>query len=225
LPDQTDFDGTLYLGEGGGSLSHISIGNGQDNTAMGIGALYSNTTEGGNTASCYQALQSNTTGQGNTALGSGADVASENLVNATAIGYSAKVNASNKVFIGDPYVTWIGGYVGWWTSSDARFKHNVREDIMGVDFITRLRPVSYKMDIAALNTHLSVKTNSNMCPIPARAISSARDSSDRKWKPLPGKLATISAVSCRPRMTKTITACAMPSLSCPWSRRYRNNRR
>ena len=70
LPDQAVFNGTLYLGNGGDSLSHTAGHEGFHNTAVGNGALFSNTTGRSNTASGFEALNSNTTGFNNTAGGS-----------------------------------------------------------------------------------------------------------------------------------------------------------
>ncbi|MBN1782602.1 tail fiber domain-containing protein [bacterium] len=69
LPDQTNFTGTLILGNGGESLSHTSGLEGIYNTAIGIGALYSHTIGYGNTATGYYALYDNTIGENNTAIG------------------------------------------------------------------------------------------------------------------------------------------------------------
>jgi hypothetical protein len=65
------------------------------------------------------------------------------LTNATAVGYNAKVNASNKVRIGNSAVTVIEGQVPWSFSSDRRYKNHVRDLPLGLDFITRLHPVEY----------------------------------------------------------------------------------
>lgn len=72
---------------------------------MGAYTLYSNTTGNQNTAIGTNALANNTTGQNNTALGSYADVTMGSITNATAIGANAKVDASNKVQIGDGAIT------------------------------------------------------------------------------------------------------------------------
>ncbi len=71
LPDQSGgaFLGSLFVGNGGGSLSHSVASEGQDNTGVGIGALLGVTTGRGNTAEGYQALYTNTTGNYNTAVG------------------------------------------------------------------------------------------------------------------------------------------------------------
>ncbi|MBN1779780.1 hypothetical protein JW948_01520 [bacterium] len=89
LPDQTNFTGTLYLGNGGGSLSHTSGGEGQSNTAVGIGALNANTTGHNNTAIGINALVSNTTGFINTASGVGALSSNTTGCFNTASGYDA----------------------------------------------------------------------------------------------------------------------------------------
>jgi hypothetical protein len=37
--------------------------------------------------------------------------------------------------------------VGWTNLSDARFKENIEENVSGLDFILRLRPVTYTLDM------------------------------------------------------------------------------
>jgi len=69
LPDQTNFTGTLIIGNGGGSLTHTSGADGRYNTFVGIGAGSSNTTGYQNTANGMYSLNSNTTGYNNTANG------------------------------------------------------------------------------------------------------------------------------------------------------------
>lgn len=120
---------------------------GVSNTAIGTRAIGTSATGVNNTAIGYGALLSVTSGVQNTAVGMYADVTSGNFSNATAIGYNAKVNASNKVRIGNALVTKIEGQVPFSTPSDGRFKFNVREDVQGLNFIIKLRPVSYQFDV------------------------------------------------------------------------------
>ncbi len=87
----------------------------------------------------------NTTGTQNTTLGYFADVSSANLQNSTAIGYQTIVNASNKVRIGNTAVTVIEGQVAFTNASDKRLKKDIQDLNMGLDFIQKLRPVSYHM--------------------------------------------------------------------------------
>lgn len=62
---------------------------------------------------------------------------------------------SNQVRIGNANVTSIGGQVGWTTFSDGRFKKNIKEDIKGLDFINKLRPVRYNVDVKGLKAYIS----------------------------------------------------------------------
>jgi hypothetical protein len=88
---------------GNGTLGRNTTGN--SNTATGFSALFRNTTGTKNVAIGDRSLLVNTTGTQNTALGSEADVVTDALINATAIGYGAKVNASNKIQLGNSSVT------------------------------------------------------------------------------------------------------------------------
>jgi trimeric autotransporter adhesin len=138
--------GNMMLGS-----SNIGIGkrtlfvnkDGNNNIAVGDSALATNTTGGENIAIGNNAMDKNTTGMRNTAIGSLADVGSGNLTNATAIGYGAIVTVSNKVRIGNSSVTVIEGQVAY-TTSDGRFKKNVKENVPGLDFITGLKPYTYQ---------------------------------------------------------------------------------
>jgi len=130
-----------------GRSALINNTTGSFNTANGSSALINNTTGGRNTAIGADALSSNTTGSFNTAVGRSADVTSDALTNATAIGYLARVNASNKIRLGNAAVTVIEGQVPFTHPSDGRFKTNVSEsDVKGLDFIIKLRPVVYNFD-------------------------------------------------------------------------------
>ena len=127
---------------------------GQKNSAIGRFALASNITGEYNTAIGADALFTNTDGSENTAVGSGADVTGVNFTNATAIGYNARVNASNKVRIGNGFVTVIEGQVPFTSPSDGRYKFAVQEDVKGLDFIMQLRPVTYQFDVQRFEAHL-----------------------------------------------------------------------
>jgi hypothetical protein len=87
----------------------------------------------------------NTTGTQNTTLGYFANVSSNNLQNATALGYNTIVNASNKVRIGNASVTVIEGQVAFTAASDQRLKENISDLNAGLNFVMRLKPVSYQM--------------------------------------------------------------------------------
>jgi hypothetical protein len=127
--------------------------------------MYLNTTGNNNTASGFLALNTNTIGNNNTALGYYADVTGGNFSNATAIGYNAKVNASNKVRIGNASVTKIEGQVPFTTPSDGRYKFNVQEDVKGLSFIMKLRPVTYQFDVNKFDNITSINGSDNVVQV------------------------------------------------------------
>lgn len=158
----------------------ISNTSGSFNTAMGSGALYFNASGYGNTAVGEAALDFNDSGSNNTAVGRVAlfnsgtgyqnscfgtqsDVASEELHNATAIGFNAIANTTNKVRIGNSSVTAIEGHVNWSYPSDARFKFNIHdENVPGLAFISKLRPVTYQFDARKFDEHLMQKMSDSI---------------------------------------------------------------
>ncbi|MBN1780759.1 tail fiber domain-containing protein [bacterium] len=146
LPDQTDFNGTLVLGNSGGSLSHASGDQGRYNTAVGLGAMNGNTTGFSNTACGGDALITNTIGMYNTALGYQADVAVGDLTNATAIGWGAIADSSNMIRLGNTEVTVIEGEVAYSYSSDKNKKENFLP-VDGEQVLGKIR----QMDIQSWN--------------------------------------------------------------------------
>ncbi|MBI5539685.1 MAG: tail fiber domain-containing protein [Bacteroidia bacterium] len=141
-----------------GWKSGYSNTSGNSNTYSGSYAGYSNTTGKYNTAFGYYAGFTTIATDSNTFIGYGADATANNLSNCGAFGFGAKTNASRKIVIGHTnYATnggQIGGYVGWTTFSDGRFKVNVKEEVKGIEFIKKLRPVNYQLDLQKLDDFL-----------------------------------------------------------------------
>jgi hypothetical protein len=136
---------------GESALSYNTIGS--YNTGNGMGALNNNTTGSFNTACGTQSLATINGGSENTAVGylSGTLWTFPNLNNTIGIGNNGHlIGISNQAFIGNLSTSWNGGNVTWSTYSDARVKNNVQEDVKGLDFITRLRPVTYYRSIKAM---------------------------------------------------------------------------
>lgn len=171
-----NFNTTGYSNTAIGYITMNSNQSGVENVAVGSDAMYSNRTGSSNSAFGFQALSSgantnnntaigwhtlfgNNTGNNNTALGYGADVSATNLNNATAIGSGAIVNSSNKVRIGNSIVTVIEGQVPFTTPSDGRFKYNVQENVKGLDFILKLRPVTYQFDVERFDASVTINQN------------------------------------------------------------------
>jgi trimeric autotransporter adhesin len=141
------------------SLYYNSSGSG--NTANGFYSMYTNTTGNNNTAMGHASLQNfvgdnntavgysalfNSGGTGNTAIGYNADVFNGTVSNAVAIGNGTIVGVSNRMRMGNVLVTAVESFGTFSTLSDARFKTGIQENVKGLDFILRLRPVTYYID-------------------------------------------------------------------------------
>ncbi|HHZ64575.1 MAG TPA: hypothetical protein EYN51_03605, partial [Flavobacteriales bacterium] len=138
---------TGYSNTANGYRTLYSSTTGSNNTANGYSALYYNTSGSYNTANGYYALYSNTTSSNRSALGYSANSLTGAYTNSTGLGYNADCTAANQVRIGNNSVTSIGGYVSWTNLSDARFKENIEENVKGLAFIAKLRPVTYNMSV------------------------------------------------------------------------------
>ena len=147
-------EGILNTASGASSLHSNTTGN--DNTASGSYSLRYNTEGNNNTASGAYSLHSNTTGSQNTAIGYYAFFSGDSFSNSTALGYNTVISASNQVRLGNNAVTSIGGQVSWTTLSDARFKTENAAKVPGIDFIKKLRPVTYYVNHEAMNRYLEV---------------------------------------------------------------------
>jgi hypothetical protein len=153
-------DRALYLLSTGssnaafGERALFSVSSGTNNTAIGHQALY-NSTDSDNTAVGRWALYNLTSGNGNTVIGdNGWPYGTTSYSNYTGIGYavgSGVANPSNRVEIGNTSVSWIGGQVGWSTYSDDRIKDDVKEKVPGLDFVMKLKPVTYNLNIRQQN--------------------------------------------------------------------------
>jgi hypothetical protein len=129
------------------SLYHDSTG--FNNAACGNNSLNNNLTGSNNTGIGDFSVFLNSTGSYNTGLRSFAYFTASNLDNTTCVGEGAGgvVNASDRIEIGNTSVSVIAGHVGFSTFSDARIKDNVKEDVPGLAFISKLRPVTYNLNI------------------------------------------------------------------------------
>lgn len=154
-----------------GYYSLLNNVTGVNNIAMGYRALGSNNIGSNNTALGHRALDGASECQGCTAVGSLSLYVANNVANSTslgyeafsvstssggpfsnstAIGYDAEPGAANTIRLGNSSVNAIGGYANWSNVSDGRFKNNVKENVIGLDFILKLRPVTYNLDMEAI---------------------------------------------------------------------------
>jgi len=159
----------------------LYAGGGGYNTAVGAHALEAANSGGANNVAVgRQAGDTITDGDQNVCLGTGSDVTGTDAQNQIAIGYGAVALVDHSVRIGDANVVlWQPGANGTvelgnasyeWDdiftenvtdSSDGRGKEQIENTSLGLDFINRLRPVSYKLkDVSAeWETRTSTETN------------------------------------------------------------------
>lgn len=142
-----------------------SNSSGSENSALGGNALINNTIGNSNIAIGAASLRDNITGSTNTALGyyagvygtshnqcvfiGGNTALNTNRTNVTAIGYAISegfCTGDNQVLLGNGAIVQIRAQVTGITAySDARFKTNIKENIVGLDFILKLKPVTYNV--------------------------------------------------------------------------------
>ncbi len=117
------------------------------NVAVGTSALTSNISGSNNTAVGGVSYSGgSSSGSGNTTFGAYSAL-NGNYTNASALGFFAIVNASDKIRLGNAFCTTVESQNAPVTVSDGRFKTNVsEEDVKGLDFINRLKPVLYNFD-------------------------------------------------------------------------------
>jgi trimeric autotransporter adhesin len=145
---------------------------GRSNTAVGVSAMNDNTVGSFNTAVGNGALDGNFGSNPNTAVGHNSGFGSPGLgfnntligadtkvtlnggFNSVALGQLAVCTGSNQVRFGNTSTTSIGGVVGYTNLSDGRYKKNIQESVKGIDFIMKLRPVMYQLDLEGLNAKL-----------------------------------------------------------------------
>ncbi len=158
-----------------GTFSLQSNSNGQNNTAIGYFSMTSGTTGSNNIGIGYKSLLNinggnfnigigyevnltNTVGSWNTVIGEHANTSINNLTGVSAIGASTIATTSNKVWLGANIAGMeVQAYGPYTNLSDGRFKENIKENIPGLNFITKLRPVSYTFNIDKLQKHITAK--------------------------------------------------------------------
>lgn len=159
----------LYNNQTGGK--NIGIGSsslernisGSNNIAIGNMSLYNNQSVSNCIAIGNNAQLNNMSGQFNISLGDETLLANQTGINNIAIGYNAFntgnfsnsiaignnsiISSNDQVRIGNTSTSSIGGFTNWSNVSDIRFKKDVNySSVPGLDFILKLKPVTYKLD-------------------------------------------------------------------------------
>jgi trimeric autotransporter adhesin len=136
----------------GGIFTLSNNTTGRENTAFGRGALLANVAGDRNNAFGRAALWQNK-GTDNIGIGNycGATSAAPNVNNTITIGAGTAVNnGTNQVILGNSSNTglyFIYGGTSWLATSDRRMKNTIQENVPGLSFIQKLRPVTYHYDI------------------------------------------------------------------------------
>lgn len=150
-----------------GAWAMVFSVDGNYNVAVGDYALHYNEGGSNNVGVGISTLKYNYNGTRNTAIGKDAGnysdyiyagsfvgynsrPISDSLSNVTALGYSTSCNNDDQVRIGNSSVSSIGGYANWSNISDVRYKTDIQENVAGLEFIMKLRPVTYHLDVNKL---------------------------------------------------------------------------
>lgn len=150
----------LYWNQGtenvamGHSSNFLNYG-GSYNTSVGSNSLLLNNSSYYNTAVGYNAGRINQMGWNNTLVGANCDVNLNDRYNCTAIGQAATCTANSQARIGNSATSSIGGYANWTNISDGRYKKDITQNVKGLDFILKLQPVTYHLDISGLSKKLN----------------------------------------------------------------------
>lgn len=133
-----------------------SMATGRDNVAMGPGALQADSTGSYNIAIGSYALSAHQKNNYIIAIGRLVETNSDDTYNSVALGSQSAITASNQVRIGNNTITSIGGYANWTNISDARVKRNIKANVPGLDFINKLTPVTYNLDLNAADKIIGI---------------------------------------------------------------------
>jgi hypothetical protein len=150
------------------------------NTAVGSAAL-NTATSTGNTAVGAGTLNSVTAGALNTAIGHQAGTGVTTESNTTCLGYNAQVGGSNQVQLGDSSTTTYC-YGAIQNRSDIRDKANIRETILGLDFINKIRPVDFQWDMREFYVSHNVDDNSVATKAPTPLSQITPDGSKKRTR-------------------------------------------
>jgi len=140
----------------------LNLNTGNRNTAVGYTALNNNTTAEYNTAIGWRAGGLYDYGWFNTFIGAECDANNNGYTNSIALGDAAIVTASSQTRIGNTSTTSTGAYTGWSNISDGRFKSQIQNNVPGLEFISKLRPVTYHLEATKLDEFLHKNSPMNL---------------------------------------------------------------
>ena len=139
----------VYAGQNAG----LDNTTGNYNSNIGYGAGQYNQTGSKNSCFGYLAGQNNK-GDNNTFIGYEATSNDASFSNSTAVGSGSSIVDDAATMLGNAATKAVEAYASYYLLSDGKFKKNVKENIPGLDFINKLRPVTYNMDVTGINKFL-----------------------------------------------------------------------
>jgi hypothetical protein len=134
-----------------GHNSQFECSDGEANTSIGYNALFDNISGSYNTA-LGSAAGNNNLGSSNTFVGRRAGRKANVFVswnNTTCLGSESIATGNNQVILGKSGQNVYGGPYN--TTSDERDKTEIRDTVLGLNFIEKLRPVDYKYNFRNSN--------------------------------------------------------------------------
>jgi trimeric autotransporter adhesin len=172
--------GAMYLNDFG---TESFTGDASDNTAVGAYSLFGTLHSQGNVALGYNAGRTYDNGYYNCFIGSETDANGPQYYNTIALGHGTLVTAPSMMRVGNGATTSIGGQVQWSVVSDGRVKKNIQENVTGLAFINKLKPVTYTIDLEAID-RIVRPSNQN-----AAAVSSSDIQSHTTTEKIDGRMA------------------------------------
>jgi trimeric autotransporter adhesin len=141
-----------------GSSALLTSTSGDDNTMVG----YSTGQQTKNSYNTFVGSYSGAYVKGaeNTFIGYHAAGFVDSVRNSSALGYYTIISASHQIRLGDYRILSIGGFQAWTNVSDGRFKKDIKENVPGLVFINKLRPITYTWKKRELDTYMSATSGS-----------------------------------------------------------------
>lgn len=145
----SNFNGNWNVAIGQNALLKNRLGNW--NVSLGGSSMNANKTGNANVTIGNYANSIDSLGSFNTFIGNNATSTVQNITNSTLLGNNTSVAVSNKVRLGNSAITVIEGQVAYSFPSDKRFKYNINDNVPGLDFIMKLKPVTYNFNTKAFD--------------------------------------------------------------------------
>jgi hypothetical protein len=147
----TQGSGNVFMGLGAGSSNTT----GNYNTYVGYGSGGITNTNSANTFYGYGS-GSGSNGDNNSFVGYFAKPNSASLFNCSAFGYQSVATDNSQLMLGAASLAKLFCSVALTVFSDGRYKRNITENVPGLSFINKLRPVTYHLNVHDIDNKLRI---------------------------------------------------------------------